>query len=88
MEANIWKKPGAFSQRVLNKLIDQGMVREQAYDAVQPQRCAPGKNKYHSSLIQEDLYQQPAWFEVIDELFDLTHHSKQVDQIFARVGLE
>ena len=37
MESNIWKTHGlVFSQRVLNKLIEKGVIREEAYDAVQP----------------------------------------------------
>ena len=49
MEANIWKTHGlVFSQRVLNKLIDQGMVREQAYDAVQPLAMRAWKEQIRS----------------------------------------
>ena len=91
MEANIWKTHGlVFSQRVLNKLIDQGMVREQAYDAVQPLAMRAWKEQISfKPLVQEDPFiSSQLSSEVIDELFDLTHHSKQVDQIFARVGLE
>ena len=91
MEANIWKTHGlVFSQRVLNKLIDQGMVREQAYDAVQPLAMRAWKEQISfKPLVQEDSFiSSQLSSEVIDELFDLTHHSRQVDQIFARVGLE
>ncbi len=91
MEANIWKTHGlVFSQRVLNKLIDQGMVREQAYDAVQPLAMRAWKEQISfKPLVQEDPFiSSQLSSEVIDELFDLTHHSRQVDQIFARVGLE
>ena len=91
MEANIWKTHGlVFSQRVLNKLIDQGMVREQAYDAVQPLAMRAWKEQISfKPLVQDDPFiSSQLSSEVIDELFDLTHHSRQVDQIFARVGLE
>ena len=91
MESNIWKTHGlVFSQRVLNKLIDQGMVREQAYDAVQPLAMRAWQEQIpFKPLVQEDpVISHQLSSEVIDELFDLAHHSKQVDQIFARVGLD
>ena len=91
MEINIWKTHGlVFSQRVLNKLIDQGMVREQAYDAVQPLAMRAWKEQIpFKPLVQEDpIISSQLSPEVIDELFDLAHHSRQVDQIFARVGLD
>ena len=91
MESNIWKTHGlVFSQRVLNKLIDQGMVREQAYDAVQPLAMRAWQEQLpFKPLVQEDpVISRQLSSELIDELFDLAHHSKQVDQIFARVGLD
>lgn len=91
MEINIWKTHGlVFSQRVLNKLIDQGMVREQAYDAVQPLAMRAWKEQIpFKPLVHEDpIISSQLSPEVIDELFDLAHHSRQVDQIFARVGLD
>jgi len=91
MESNIWKTHGlVFSQRVLNKLIDQGMVREQAYDAVQPLAMRAWREQIpFKPLVQADpVISRQLSSEVIDELFDLAHHSKQVDQIFARVGLD
>ncbi len=91
MEANIWKTHGlVFSQRVLNKLIDQGMVREQAYDAVQPLAMRAWKEQIpFKPLVQEDPFiSNQLSSEVIDELFDLAHHSSQVDKIFARVGFD
>ncbi len=91
MESNIWKTHGlVFSQRVLNKLIDQGMVREQAYDAVQPLAMRAWQEQIpFKPLVQEDpIISHQLSSEVIDELFDLAHHSKQVDKIFVRVGLD
>ena len=91
MESNIWKTHRlVFSQRVLNKLIDQGMVREQAYDAVQPLAMRAWQEQIpFKPLVQEDpVISRQLSSELIDELFDLAHHSKQVDQIFARVGLD
>ena len=91
MESNIWKTHGlVFSQRVLNKLIDQGMVREQAYDAVQPLAMRAWQEQIpFKPLVQEAPFiSHQLSSEVIAELFDLAHHSKQVEQIFARLGLD
>ncbi|MFD2532447.1 adenylosuccinate lyase [Gracilimonas halophila] len=91
MEANIWKTQGlVFSQRLLHKLIDKGMPREQAYDTVQPLAMKSWESQTlfkpiveADSTITEALTQ-----EEIDEAFDLEHHTRYVDVIFKRVGLE
>lgn len=91
MEANIWKTQGlVFSQRLLHKLIDKGMPREQAYDTVQPLAMKSWESQTlfkpiveADSTITEALTQ-----EEIDEAFDLDHHTRNVDVIFKRVGLE
>lgn len=90
MEANIWKTQGlVFSQRLLHKLIDKGMPREQAYDTVQPLAMKSWESQTlfkpiveADSTITEALTQ-----EEIDEAFDLDHHTRNVDVIFKRVGL-
>lgn len=90
MEANIWKTQGlVFSQRLLHKLIDKGMPREQAYDTVQPLAMKSWEEQTlfkpiveADSTITEALTQ-----EEIDEAFDLDHHTRNVDVIFKRVGL-
>ena len=65
-------------------------TREQAYDAVQPLAMRAWQEQIpFKPLVQEDpVISRQLSSEVIDELFDLAHHSKQVDQIFARVGLD
>ncbi|HBQ61421.1 MAG TPA: adenylosuccinate lyase, partial [Balneolaceae bacterium] len=91
MESNIWKTQGlVFSQRLLHKLIDKGMPREQAYDTVQPLAMKSWEEQTlfkpiveANNTIQETLTQ-----EEIDEAFDLNHHTRNVDRIFQRVGLE
>lgn len=91
MESNIWKTQGlVFSQRLLHKLIDKGMPREQAYDTVQPLAMKSWEEQTlfkpiveADSTITEALTQ-----EEIDEAFDLDHHTRNVDRIFQRVGLE
>lgn len=90
MEANIWKTHGlVFSQRVLNKLIEKGIVREEAYDAVQPLAMKSwGSQQPFKPLVEGDAYitSQLSQSE-IDDAFDLNHHTRNVDVIFKRVGL-
>lgn len=78
-----------YSQRVLLKLIDKGMSREQAYDLVQPctakswdeqtafRPILEANREIMAVLTQEDL----------DDAFDYNYHLSQVDTIFERVGL-
>jgi adenylosuccinate lyase len=90
MEANIWKTQGlVFSQRILNKLIDKGMVREEAYDVVQPLAMKAWEEQTlfkplveGDSIITAHLSQ-----DEIEDAFDLEHHMRNVDVIFQRVGL-
>lgn len=78
-----------YSQRVMLKLIDHGMTREQAYDLVQPKTAqAWDEQTDFRPLLEAD----PAITEVLtkadlDHAFDYNHHLKQVDTIFERVGL-
>ncbi|RNC79611.1 MAG: adenylosuccinate lyase [Balneola sp.] len=90
MEANIWKTHGlVFSQRVLNKLIEKGEVREQAYDAVQPLAMQAWENQIaFKPLVEADAFiTSKLSQEEIDDAFDLNHHTRNVDTIFERVGL-
>ncbi|MGF2050643.1 adenylosuccinate lyase [Enterococcus casseliflavus] len=78
-----------YSQRVMLKLIDHGMTREQAYDLVQPKTAqAWDEQTDFRPLLEAD----PAITDVLskadlDDAFDYNHHLKQVDTIFERVGL-
>lgn len=90
MEANIWKTHGlVFSQRVLNKLIEKGMVREQAYDAVQPLAMQAWENQMpFKPIVEADAFiMSNLSQEEINDAFDLKHHTRNVDVIFERVGL-
>ena len=48
MRNNIDKTFGLISQRVLLALINKGMVREEAYDRVQPKAMESWELKHHS----------------------------------------
>lgn len=90
MEANIWKTQGlVFSQRLLHKLIDKGMPREQAYDTVQPLAMKSWEEQtlFKPIVESDETVTEALTQEEIDEAFDLDHHTRNVDVIFKRVGL-
>ena len=78
-----------YSQRVMLKLIDHGMTREQAYDLVQPKTAqAWYEQRDFRPLLEADQTIMSTLSEKdLDDAFDYHHHLKQVDTIFARVGL-
>ncbi len=90
MLRNMEKTFGLFySQQVLLALINKGMTREKAYDLVQKQAMvAWEKEKSFLSLVQGDSTIS-SWLseDELEELFDPAHHTKQVDHIFSRLGL-
>ena len=91
MEANIWKTQGlVFSQRLLHKLIDKGMPREQAYDTVQPLAMKSWENQelFKPIVEADETITKALTQEEIDAAFDLKHHTRNVDVIFERVGLK
>lgn len=91
MKENIYKTFGlTFSQRVLHMLIDKGMSREEAYDTVQPLAMQAWEEKrMFRDLVEADAtIQANLTGEDIEEAFDLEYHTRNVDRIFKRVGLE
>ncbi|MFG6115502.1 adenylosuccinate lyase [Halobacillus sp. MO56] len=90
MKANMEKTYGLiFSQRVLLTLIDEGMVREEAYDLVQPKAMEAWEQGIpFRELIESDVKITSTLSpEQIDQCFDYNHHLKNVDRIFERIGL-
>ncbi|MAL16661.1 MAG: adenylosuccinate lyase [Balneola sp.] len=91
MESNIWKTQGlVFSQRLLHKLIDKGMPREQAYDTVQPLAMKSWEEQelFKPIVEADESITETLTQEEIDDAFDLDHHTRNVDTIFERVGLK
>lgn len=78
-----------YSQRVLLKLIDKGLSREEAYDMVQPKTAISwDEQKAFRPLIEEDeTIMSHLSKEEVDEAFDYNYHVRNVDEIFERVGL-
>ncbi|MFC5465110.1 adenylosuccinate lyase [Lederbergia graminis] len=78
-----------YSQRLLLALIDKGMVREEAYDTVQPKAMEAWEKQVHfRQLIEADpTIQSKLTAEEIADCFDYNYHLKHVDTIFERLGL-
>lgn len=78
-----------YSQRVLLKLIDNGMTREAAYDLVQPKTAYAWDNQvqFRPLLEADEKIMSVLTKEDIADAFDYQWHMKHVDDLFKRVGL-
>lgn len=78
-----------YSQRVLLKLIDHGMNREEAYDLIQPKTAYSWDNQisFRSLLEQDKTIMSKLTKEDLNDAFNYEYHLDQVDRIFERVGL-
>ena len=90
MRNNIDKTFGLiFSQRVLLALINKGMVREEAYDRVQPKAMESGETKTpFRQLIERMSLSLMCFLKKKMTCFNLNIILNQVDTIFKRAGLE
>jgi len=88
MEKNIWLTRGLiFSQKVLLKLVEKGMSREDAYRLVQRNAMKSWKEKgeFRDLLLRDREVSQLLTKEEITECFDVRADLKNVDGIFKRV---
>ncbi|MEE8562091.1 MAG: adenylosuccinate lyase [Alphaproteobacteria bacterium] len=76
-----------FSQRVLLALTQKGMSREDAYQAVQRNAMLVWENgqDFQAALAADSDVAAHLDTAALDELFDLSYHTKHVDTIFERV---
>ncbi|MCE4979574.1 adenylosuccinate lyase [Mammaliicoccus sciuri] len=91
MKRNIDKTFGLiYSQRVMLTLINKGMVREEAYDIVQPKAMESWETQtpFRTSVEQDEKITNLLSTEELDECFNEKHHLNQVDTIFRRAGIE
>jgi adenylosuccinate lyase len=75
------------SQRVLLELTQAGMSREDAYEAVQRNAMEVWANggDFQAALAADEKVSAHLDAAALADLFDLGHHTKHVDTIFARV---
>ena len=88
MLENINKSYGLYnSQRVLLKLIEKGMSRENAYQFVQKNAMQSWEQKkdFKEPLKQDKEIKKYLSSDEIDKLFDLSYYLKNVNYIFKRV---
>jgi adenylosuccinate lyase len=78
-----------YSQRVLLALIDKGLVREEAYDTVQPCAMEAWENQtsFRGVVDQNEKITSHLNKEELDDCFDYNYHIQHVDMIFDRLGL-
>ena len=78
-----------YSQRVMLKLIEKGMSREQAYDLVQPKtaRAWDEQLPFRPLLEADEKIMAALTKEDLDDAFDYNYHLRHVDEIFERCGL-
>jgi adenylosuccinate lyase len=77
-----------FSQRVLLTLIEKGgLSREDAYAVVQDNAMKVWKEgvEFKELLLKDERVRRVLTEEEIEEIFDLSYHTKHVDYIFKRV---
>lgn len=79
-----------YSQRVLLALVEHGVAREEAYDAVQAKAMqAWEEQRPFRELIEESpLVQQHLTNNDLDGCFDYAFHLQHVEMIFKRLGIE
>ncbi len=90
MLENIEKVYGLiFSQRLMLSLVNTGMSREDSYALVQKNAMqAWDKKRSFKDIVLEDKdIMGILSANDIDELFDYSYHTKNIDYIFKRVGL-
>ncbi|MFT4604341.1 MAG: adenylosuccinate lyase [Rhodothermales bacterium] len=90
MRENMERTFGLYnSQRLLNALIDKGLVREKAYDTVQPlaMRAWTERRSFKDLVDASPEIAEYLTPEEIAAEFDVEYHLQRVDEIIERVGL-
>jgi adenylosuccinate lyase len=91
MRENMEETYGLYnSQRLMLKLIDKGLNREDAYDRVQPLAMTAWEEErpFQEVVAESDAITEVLSDDEVEEAFDPSYHVRNVDLIFRRVGLE
>ena len=91
MRENMEETYGLYnSQRLMLKLIDKGLNREDAYDRVQPLAMTAWEEErpFQEVVAESDAITEVLSDDEIEEAFDPNYHIRNVDLIFRRVGLD
>ena len=78
-----------FSEHVLLALIQKGLTREEGYKVCQRNaaKCWDDNVSFRQALEQDADVQRLLSAKDLDDCFDLTHHLRNVDRVFERLGL-
>nr|WP_245527925.1 adenylosuccinate lyase [Ammonifex degensii] len=90
MQRNLEHTRGlVFSQRVLLKLVEKGLSREEAYRLVQRNAMAAWEKEvsFKELLLQDEEVGRYLRPEEIEELFDYRYFLRHLDEIYQRFGL-
>ena len=90
MKENLEKSRGViYSQRALLELIDKGLTRIDAYNAVQNCAMISQKDGVSFKIILENDKKVRSYLtrEEIAALFDVNYHTAYVGEIFKKVGI-
>lgn len=90
MKRNMEKTHGLWaSQRLLLKLVDAGLSREDAYDLVQPlaMQAWNEARPFRGIVRQSGALAEHLSDDEIDAAFDVDYHLRRVDELFERAGL-
>ncbi|MCK8816655.1 adenylosuccinate lyase [Natroniella sulfidigena] len=91
MEANLDKTKGLiFSQKVMLTLVDQGLLRDDAYELVQRNALQAWEDKesFKELLLADEDVREYLSQDEIEEIFDYAYHLRNIDTIYQRLGLE
>jgi adenylosuccinate lyase len=90
MLENLDKSKGAvFSGRLLVRLIDEGLTRNEAYDKIQKAAFNAKKDniEFKAAVLADDGMRSVLNEKDIEEIFDSRYYLKNVDKIFRKVGI-
>ncbi|MDW7682814.1 MAG: adenylosuccinate lyase [Bacillota bacterium] len=90
MKRNMERTLGlTYSQKVLLTLVEKGLKREKAYDLVQKYAMqAWEENRPFKELLQSDtMIMDTLTAEGLNDCFDPSYHTRQVEEIFKKVGI-
>ena len=88
MIKNIDKTNGViFSQRVLLKLVEKGLSREESYDIIQPKAMYSWENKinFKDLLLNDKLIMRYLSKNELDDCFNYKYHVSRLEEIYDRV---
>jgi adenylosuccinate lyase len=75
-----------FSQRILLALVEKGIEREKAYEAVQRNAMKSWErgSDFRELCLEDPLISEVLGKEILNSLFDVGYYTRYVDEIFDR----